>query len=169
MPPTPPRSILTSLPNQLCFFILCCCYFKFTESICVALESGQSTSGHTIRENWPTLSQKLSNSNSSSAMVGIHACLPLPWWKSVWLEPRRRREIVQVLCLLSRWLWVYVSLSVLLCLEDSVFLKSSLPLDLTILLPSSGKFPKPCWGGVWYIHTFLGDEHTTVSYPLQAE
>lgn len=168
MPPTPPRSILTSLLNQLCFFIFCCCCFKFTESICVALESGQPTSGHTIRENWPTLSQKLSNSNSSSAMVGIHACLPLPWWMFVWLEPEEGVRLCRS-CACCRsgceFMWVYLPY----CVWKTVFLKSSLPLDLTILLPSSGKFPKPCWGGVWYIHPFLGDEHGTVSYPLQAE
>lgn len=156
MPPTPPRSTLTPLSKQLCFFnsFFCCC-FKFTESICVTLESGQPTSVATLLEKIDWLFPRNCQIPIAPQLWWDFMLVsPLPGWMFVWLEPEEGMRLCgsRACCLGGcEFIWA----SALLCLEDSVFLKSSLPLDLTILLPSSGKFPKPCWGGVWYIHPFF--------------
>lgn len=90
---------------------------------------------HTLKENWPSLSQQLAIANSSLAKSGNS--FPPLCWDIVWCE------FVQVWCMLSHLLWVHTCIHPV-AHRKHTFLASTISGSYNLPLPSSMKILASC-------------------------
>lgn len=124
-PLTPPRPTLSQLcAISLSLFFVLAHWFQFVRPKYSwtwghSLEHSWPTSGHTLKENWVSFYQKPSTLRSASA--GVNSCDPLhpPWWILADLVLGRSCIGTHISCEL-------MSAEILICPDDSVFVKSSM-------------------------------------------